>query len=228
MELKKHEKHNLDSKRPLFFNIGLVIALSLTIAAFNWKGQYEGMVIERPVEEFEPFYEIPITKMPEPEPPKPRVMAPKPKPTSTVAFIISDLPEVDESEPLDLDNDIDIDLSEDIDNSQYVEVPDDPFLIVEDMPSFPGGLQAFYQYVAKNLDYPRIAKRMGVSGKVTLEFVIDRDGRIIEVKTVKGIGFGCDEEAMEVLKNSPKWNPGKQRGQEVKVRMVLPIWFKLN
>ncbi len=228
MELKKHEKHNLDSKRPLFFNIGLVIALSLSIAAFNWKGQYGGMVIEPQAEEFEPTFEIPITKIPEPEPPKPRIVAPKPKPTSTVAFIISDLPEVDESEPLDLDNDIDIDLSEDIDNSQYVEVPDDPFLIVEDMPSFPGGLQAFYQYVAKNLDYPRIAKRMGVSGKVTLEFVIDRDGRIIEVKTVKGIGFGCDEEAMEVLKNSPKWNPGKQRGQEVKVRMVLPIWFKLN
>jgi len=78
------------------------------------------------------------------------------------------------------------------------------------------------------MNYPRLAIRNNVTGKVFVQFVIDKDGRITDVKSVKGIGFGCDEEAVRVLENAPKWIPGKQRGREVKVRMVLPITFSLN
>jgi len=87
---------------------------------------------------------------------------------------------------------------------------------------------AFYEYVSKNLKYPSQARRMGVEGKVFVQFVVDKDGSISQVQSIKGIGAGCDEEAVRVLQNAPKWKPGKQRGRPVRVRMVLPITFKLG
>lgn len=100
--------------------------------------------------------------------------------------------------------------------------------IIEDQPDPVGGIQAFYQYVGKKLKYPKDARRHGIQGKVFVQFVVDKDGELINVKIIKGIGSGCDLEAKHVVKNSPPWNPGKQRGQAVKVRMILPITFKLG
>jgi protein TonB len=88
--------------------------------------------------------------------------------------------------------------------------------------------QGFYEYVRKNLKYPRQAKRMGVEGKVFLEFIVNKDGSIVDAKVLRGIGGGCDEEALRIIKSSPKWKPGKQRGQEVRQRMTFPLIFKLN
>jgi len=108
------------------------------------------------------------------------------------------------------------------------EEVDEIFTIVEDQPAFPGGNAAFYKFVASNMTYPAQARRMGIEGRVFVQFVVDKDGAVTEVKAVKGIGAGCDREAERVLNSSPKWTPGKQRGRSVKVRMVLPIIFKLN
>ena len=108
------------------------------------------------------------------------------------------------------------------------EEVDEVFTIVEDQPAFPGGNAAFYKFVGSNMTYPSQARRMGIEGRVFVQFVVDKDGSVTEVKAVKGIGAGCDQEAERVLKTSPKWTPGKQRGRSVKVRMVLPIIFKLN
>ena len=108
------------------------------------------------------------------------------------------------------------------------EEVDEVFTIVEDQPAFPGGNAAFYKFVASNMTYPAQARRMGIEGRVFVQFVVDKDGSVTEVKAVKGIGAGCDREAERVLNSSPKWTPGKQRGRSVKVRMVLPIIFKLN
>ena len=85
-----------------------------------------------------------------------------------------------------------------------------------------------HEYVRKKLKYPSQARRMGIEGKVFIQFVVGKDGEITEVKVIRGVGAGCDEEAARVIKSSPKWTPGKQRGQAVKVRMVLPITFKLS
>ena len=87
---------------------------------------------------------------------------------------------------------------------------------------------AFYEFVQKKLKYPSQARRMGIEGKVFVQFVVDKAGNITEVTTVRGIGAGCDEEAVRVIKDSPQWKPGKQRGKSVKVRMILPITFKLG
>jgi len=99
---------------------------------------------------------------------------------------------------------------------------------LEEMPDLGGGMGAFYSHVGNTMKYPKNARRSGIQGRVYVQFVIDKDGRIIDAKVVKGIGGGCDEEALRVIQNSPQWNPGVQRGKPVKVRMVLPIIFRIG
>ena len=105
---------------------------------------------------------------------------------------------------------------------------DEVFTIVEDQPAPTGGMVAFYDYVKQNLKYPAQARKMGIEGKVFVQFTVGKDGLLTGVKAVKGIGAGCDQEAVRVIENSPAWKPGMQRGQRVAVRMILPITFKLN
>ena len=112
--------------------------------------------------------------------------------------------------------------------SEKAKIKGEIFTVVEDQPQFEGGMPAFSQYVASKLRYPAQARQQGIEGKVFVQFVVEKDGSLSNVTSVKGIGGGCDEEAVRVLKESPKWKPGKQRGKPVKVRMILPITFNLG
>jgi len=102
------------------------------------------------------------------------------------------------------------------------------FDMVEDQPMPPNGMTAFYEWVGANLKYPDEAQRAGIEGRVFVQFIVDKDGNLTNILTLKGIGNGCDQEAMDLLAKSPKWTPGKQKGKEVLVRMILPITFKLS
>lgn len=102
------------------------------------------------------------------------------------------------------------------------------FNLVDEHPEPPGGMEAFYQYVAQSLTYPAQARQMGIEGKVFVVFIIDTDGSITDVKALKGIGAGCDAAAVNVIANSPKWQPGIHEGKPVKVRMILPVTFRLD
>lgn len=102
------------------------------------------------------------------------------------------------------------------------------FTIVDQRPQYPGGDQAMYNYLGKEVVYPELARSMGVEGRVFVQFVVNKDGSLDAVHVVKGIGAGCDEEALRVVKNFPRWIPGEQDGKPVYVRMVLPIFFKLT
>ena len=102
------------------------------------------------------------------------------------------------------------------------------FQIVEEMPSSPGGEAKLMEYVAKNIKYPQIARETGIQGRVFVGFVVEPDGSISNVKLLRGIGGGCDEEAMRVIKSLPKWKPGKQRGKAVRVSYQIPVFFKLQ
>jgi len=104
----------------------------------------------------------------------------------------------------------------------------DVFTVVENQPDYPGGMTEFYRYVGSEMEYPEQARKAGVEGRVYVQFVVETDGSLSEVKTVKGIGSGCDEEAKRVIENVTKFIPGAQRGKPVRVRMVMPIAFKLN
>lgn len=111
-----------------------------------------------------------------------------------------------------------------------VELPEDntPFTTVEVQPSFMGGNSEMYKFLGKNLKYPTAAQRANIQGKVFLSFIVEKDGSITDIETLKGIGFGCDEEAMRVVKLMPKWIAGKQNGRNVRVKFTIPVFFKLN
>ncbi len=222
MELKKHPSADLKRKYALFLSIGLLISLTLVTTAFEWKTYGTMMMnLDAVMAQNDEIPEImPATVIP-----------PPPKPPKEIKII-----EVPNDEKVD-EIKIEIDLPEFDDPVEdiisYVEPPaEEPatmdFIFVETQPSFEGGIEAFYRYVGKNMNYPGKAKRAGIEGKVFVSFVIDKDGSITDVKVLKGIGAGCDEEAIKVLQNAPKWNPGKQRGKAVKVRMQLPIIFALQ
>jgi protein TonB len=224
MEAKKNPKADLNKKTTLFLNIGLVISLSLVIMAFEWKFYDEGELMDlgQVSDEFEDVMEIPPTEQPPPPPPK--IQQPE----------IIEVPDEEEIEE-EIEVDLDVEITEEtvveeivFDEPVEEEVAEEIFTIVEDQPTPKGGMAAFYEYIGKKLKYPAQARRMGIEGKVFVEFVVDKDGTITDVKAIKGIGAGCDEEAKRVIQNAPKWNPGKQRGRPVKVRMILPITFKLG
>jgi protein TonB len=108
-----------------------------------------------------------------------------------------------------------------------VSVDDEVFVVVEEQAEFPGGLDSMYAYIVKNLKYPELAKEKGIEGRVFVNFIIEKDGSISNVKILRGIGGGCEEAAVEMVKNMPKWKPGKQRGKPVRFQFVLPIKFEL-
>lgn len=103
----------------------------------------------------------------------------------------------------------------------------DVFMMAEEQPEFKGGREQFIKFLKKNLNYPEEAKKIGREGKVFIQFIVNKDGSLSNIKIIKGIGAGCDEEAIRVIKlSSNQWNPGKQRGKPVRVRMALPIVFR--
>jgi protein TonB len=132
-----------------------------------------------------------------------------------------------------LDDELDLDASLDIDAPvesappppEPVEEEDEPeiFVVVENMPELIGGLAAIQQ----NIDYPEMAKKAGVEGRVIVQFVVDEEGNVLDPQVVRGLGAGLDEEALRAVQEA-KFTPGKQRGQPVRVRMSLPITFRLR
>ncbi len=123
---------------------------------------------------------------------------------------------------------IDISPEEILTENSGTETQKPPYTWVEKMPHFSSGNQELLKFMAKNIKYPEIAKRAGIEGKVILQFIVEQDGSISDINVIKGIGGGCDEEAVKVLKLTGKWNPGKQNGKPVRVRMNIPFVFNLQ
>ena len=225
LEIKKNPNADLNKKRGLFFSISLVITLSLVLYAFEWK-QYEKSIVELTSKQsnvFEAMVEVPPTTIP----PPPEIIVQQPQ--------LIEVPDEEEIEQ-EIKFIIDVEVTEDTRVEEYkpVEVPkveeeesEEIFLVVEENAQPKGGISEFYRYVSENIKYPAQARRMQVEGKVFIEFVVGKDGKIFNAIAVKGIGAGCDEEAVRIIMNSPAWSPAKQRGKPVKQRMVLPITFKL-
>ena len=114
------------------------------------------------------------------------------------------------------------------DNSDDAVVKEEIFTWAEEMPQFPGGSSELLKFFAQNIIYPEIAKRAEVEGKINLSFIVDKNGSISDIQIVKGIGAGCDEEAVRILKMMPRWSPGKQNGKPVLTRINIPVVFKLR
>lgn len=110
---------------------------------------------------------------------------------------------------------------------EEVKVEEEVFVVVEEQAEFPGGLDSMYAYIHKNLKYPEAAKEKGIEGRVFVSFIIEKDGSISNILVKRAIGGGCEEAAVEMIKNMPKWKPGKQRGKPVRFQFTLPIKFEL-
>lgn len=221
MEPKKSPEANMENKKGMFMMIGLVAALAIVLVAFEWT-VFEGsgmdlgeLNLDNEEEELMPVTQQEIT----PPPPK--------QPEATQIEIVDDDEEIEDE--MDID-DTEIDEETVIEMVEIEETVDEPeiFTIVEKMPSFPGGEKALFKYLGDNIKYPAMAKDAGIQGKVFVNFVVNETGKITNVKILRGIGGGCDEEAMRVVKSMPKWNAGKQRGKAVKVSFNLPIKFTLH
>lgn len=222
---KKTPKADLSKKSGLFLSLGLVLSLLFVITAFEWKFYDEGSLVDLGTvdDNFEDMMEIPPTQ--QPPPPPPVIQQPE----------IVEVPDEEIIEQ-EIEVNLDVEITEEtvIEDIIFEEAPaeetaEEIFTIVEDQPSFQGGGNAaFLKWVGQNLKYPAQAQRMGIEGKVYVQFVIERDGTVTDVKAIKGIGGGADEEAVRVIQSAPKWSPGKQRGRAVRVRMILPISFQLN
>ena len=223
MELKKNPTADLSKKRPLFLSIGLMISLLCVTLAFEWK-TYERSLSDlgKLDDEFEEQLEIPLTQQP-PPPPPPVVIPPE----------IIEIPDEEEIEEEVIDLDMEISEELVLEDVVYEEEPEEKidqiFQVVEEPANMIGGKGALYSYFKKNLRYPKQAKRIGLEGKVYLRFVVEKNGTISNVEVRRGIGGGCDEEAIRVMKECPiKWSPGKQRGRAVRTFFTLPIFFKLK
>jgi protein TonB len=178
---------------------------------------------------------------PPPEPPKPKidqVKFPPPvvKPDNEVKEQPPTVKELEVADPGQKtqkgDPNADIKIDEPVGNADVKQVteedPNKIFAAVEQEPKFPGGEDAFIRYLGKNIRYPAVAKENNTQGKVFMSFVVEKDGSLTDIKVVRGIGGGCDEEATRVLRQSPKWTPGVQNGRKVRVAYTIPISFTLS
>jgi len=227
MEQKKTPKADLENKRFIFTEIGLVIGLALMLVAFEWKS-YEKTTVEVTSRQVENVSEdiIPITEQ--------KVKPPPPAPVKQVVKIniVEDNITVDDDINIDAEADQNTEVQEYIapvkaDEEESAEEAQ-IFMVVESMPEYPGGEAALYAYLAENIKYPQMAKESGIQGRVFVTFVVERDGRVTDVRVLRGIGGGCDEEAIRVVQGMPKWTPGKQRGKSVRVQYNLPVKFTLQ
>lgn len=225
MESKKSPKADLESKKIIFTQLGLILALAIILLAFEWKS-YDKTVEgfgERIVEDI-PEEIIPITEQ--------KVKPPPPPPPKKVVQIniVDDEVEVEDDLLIDVEANDETEIEEYIPIEVEEEVVEEApiFTVVESMPEFKGGMQKLYEYLGNNIKYPVMAKESGIQGKVYVTFVVERDGSITDVRVLRGIGGGCDEEAVRVVQSMPNWTPGMQRGKPVRVQYNLPVRFTLQ
>lgn len=221
MELRKNPNADLEKRKLSFWAIGLLTSLAFTLVAFEWTtfdrttqglGALELDLLEEEV--------IPPSATPPPPPPPP------PAPTQVIE-IVDDKVEVKETEVVNMEVTENTQVEAPAQREEEV-VEEQIFTIVEEMPEFPGGEIEMRKYLGKAIKYPQMAQDAGISGTVFLTFEVDKDGKIKDVKVLRGIGGGCDEEAVRVVKAMPPWKPGKQRGKPVRVQFTLPVKFTLR
>lgn len=225
MEARKTKKADLERKKGYFFEIGLIVALLIVFAAFEYKS-YDKITVDltaRAVDDT-PEEIIPITEQ-KVKPPPP----PPPKQVTKITIVEDDVEVEDEI-------DIDVEADDETEMEEYIPPEDDDeeiveaeiFTVVEAMPEFPGGMAKLMGYLGNNIKYPPFAKETNIQGRVFINFVVEPDGKISNVKVLRGIGGGCDEEAIRVVESMPKWKPGMQRGKPVRVSYNLPVKFTLQ
>lgn len=227
MQLKKSPKASLEDKTFTYVLIGFVFVLSVCYVALEWTEKevtkYEVADTDFLIED-----DMDIQQTTQETPPPP----PPPEIQTVEELVIVD----DEKEVESVEINTEDDKNQEIVIQAPVEVKQDAeedvdvvFVVVETMPEFPGGQQALFKYLSENVKYPVIAQENGIQGRVICQFVVNKDGAIVEVEVVRSGGDpSLDKEAVRVIKSMPKWKPGKQRGKPVRVKYTVPVNFRLQ
>ena len=228
MEVKKSPKADLENKKTTNLLVGAIIILAVLFVGFEWSERDKKVTTDTGIQEvlFEEEI-IPITEQEQPKQAPPPPEAPK---VEEVLEIMDNDTEVEEST---------IQASDDTQAAvevKYtpVEVEEEEveeqqiFQVVEEMPEFPGGMGECMKFLGKNIKYPTISQENGVQGRVIVQFVVNRDGSIVDPVVVRGVDPYLDKEALRVIATMPKWKPGKQRGKAVRVKYTVPVMFRLQ
>ncbi len=227
METKKSLKANLERRKMLFFEIGLIAALSLCLLAFEWNSHEKTIAILETGGNKGALEDdiVPVTTRELPTPPEVKT------PVAIDVIIITD-------EPVDISPIIlaEVNKRDGIPLYEYAKKPEDsteiediPVAAVEEKPQFMGGNEnEFSKWVAKNMTYPEIAKENRIQGRVICSFVVTAEGKVADVKILRGVDPSLDKEAVRVISMSPQWTPGKQRSKAVRVRYTFPVIFRLR
>lgn len=240
MEIKKSPKADLESTKKSGLLIGYIFALTIIFACFEWttreyetlrndNEEYTGPVMEAEI--------VPITLPQLNMPTNPEVIETPDVPE--ILDIVDNNEEIEETK---------IESTEDTkaaikgpagpqSNGPVMTGPvnrgeasdeDEIFQFVEENPEFPGGMNALIAYLGKNIKYPSSAVEQNIQGTVVIQFVVNRDGTIVDCKVAKPLDNACDKEAVRVVKGMPKWKPGRQHGRTVRVRYQVPVRFRLQ
>lgn len=228
MEIKKSESANLENGKFTALLIGFVMILGLLYVALEWtqrdkKIDISGIVVAEISLEEEM---IPITL------PEKKTVPPPPQSVThaEVIEIVEDDAEIEETILASTEDQTEyIDIAE-VENIVVEEEPQEeaPFMVVEDMPEFPGGTAALLEYLQKNIKYPPICRENNIQGRVLIQFIVNKDGSIVEPEVVRSVDPYLDKEALRVISTMPNWKPGSQRGKAVRVKFTVPVNFRLN
>lgn len=230
METKKNIKFNLESKRKMYFATGLSISFAMALSAFEWRVEtIQPKETGGTIDVIELDTELPPVTFAK------EVAQVKPVEFKLIKDKFEVVDDFDKSIIADVIETKDIfDPMKDVLDVEFTneETGDDFdfefYLIPEEFPEFPGGDEGMRKYLGKSIKYPSKAKSIGIQGKVFVEFIVGKDGKVKDVKALNSIGGGCEEEAIRVIQNMPTWKPGKQRTFPVNVKMTIPIFFRLG
>ncbi len=224
---KKSQKGDLEAKRKTFILVGLAIVLAVIYAGFELFATQDRDTFVYEFEEEAIIIEdnVIATDQPPPPPPEPapqqqqdvvlKIVSDEVKVSTNITFLV----EFDESDDISYDK-IEI-IDEPVEEAPIVR-------FAEQMPEFVGGIEALYEFLQKNLEYPQAARENNVQGTVLIEFVVERDGSVSNVKVAASLFPACDQEAVRVVQKLPKWKPGMQMQKPVRVYYNLPIKFTFN
>ncbi|HRL84266.1 MAG TPA: energy transducer TonB [Bacteroides uniformis] len=222
MEIKKTSKASLENKKSSWLLVGYVIVLVFMFVAFEWSKRDVRIDMSGAITEnvFEQEIEIPITEQPE-------LVAPPPPQAPAIAEDNDNVKETAIASSEEIGEAVIIKpISPTVD--EEIPVEDEIFEVVEKNPEFSYNGMSLMQYLGKSIKYPTIAQETGTQGRVIVQFVVNKDGSIVDVKVVRGVDPYLDKEAIRVISTMPKWKPGEQRGKPVRCKFTVPVMFKLQ
>lgn len=226
MDLKKSPKASLEDKKLFFLMIGFVMVLSLIYIGLEWT-QSEVTVYDTIDASLLAEEELDVIQTTQDVPPPP---PPPPAPEVVEVLNVVENDQVTASIEIDTEDDKNkiVVVSAPVSAPVIEEEDNVVFQVVETMPSFPGGDAELFKFLSNSVKYPVIAQENGIQGRVICQFVVNRDGSIVDIEVVRSVDPSLDKEAIRVIKSMPKWSPGKQRGKPVRVKYTLPVNFRLQ